>query len=217
MDHPLKPGLEQPTPRIAKLPVAENGYPVPWFVDWIDGKPEFRAMDPEKWLMAVRWSLCWVCGERLGAHKTFVAGPMCGINRTSAEPPSHHDCALWSVRNCPFLSNPKMVRNEKGMEDAVNPAGIMIKRNPGVTMLWTTKKYTIHGDGRGGRLIGIGDPLMVEWYTCGKPSTWVQVMDSIESGIDALYKMAVDEGPWAVKALHEARIALMPLLPGERR
>jgi hypothetical protein len=35
---------------------------------------------------------------------SFVVGPMCGINRNSAEPPSHKECAQWSARNCPFLS-----------------------------------------------------------------------------------------------------------------
>lgn len=213
MSLPLKPGLEPLTPRIAALPISEGGYPVPWFVDWIDGKPEFRAMDPKKWILAVVGKLCWVCGQQLGSHKTFVAGPMCGINRTSAEPPSHHDCAVWSVRNCPFLSNPKMVRNEKGMEDGVNPAGIMIKRNPGVSMLWTTKKYKVYGDGSGGKLIRLGPPERVEWFARKEPATWVEVMDSIESGIPQLQKMAQDEGPWAVDQLFKARLALEQYLP----
>src|SRR5690242_2247182 len=112
----LRPELEQPLPdRIARLPLDERGYPVPWFVDWVDGKPEFRAMDPAKWKRAVKERLCWVCGDRLGVLLVFPIGPMCGINRTTAEPPSHRDCALWSVRNCPFLSRPHMVRREDAL------------------------------------------------------------------------------------------------------
>jgi hypothetical protein len=66
---------------------------VPWFVAWFDGKPEFRAMDGLKWIRAVREHLCWVCGGRLGVWQTFVLGPMCGINRTTVEPPCHLECA----------------------------------------------------------------------------------------------------------------------------
>jgi hypothetical protein len=93
------------------LPIDERGYPVPWFVAWLpDGKPEFRAMDRTKWFRAIREKLCWVCGGKLGVNVCFVAGPMCGINRTSSEPPSHLECARYSSRNCPFLNNPRMVR-----------------------------------------------------------------------------------------------------------
>jgi hypothetical protein len=103
----IRPELEALPSRMKTLPVDERGYPVPWFVDWVDGKPEFRAMDGNKWESAVRYRLCWVCGGTLGVNKSFVAGPMCGINRTSAEPPCHLECATWSARNCPFLKNPQ--------------------------------------------------------------------------------------------------------------
>src|SRR5258708_35755545 len=116
----------EPLPsRMLSLPIDDRGYVVPWFVDWIDGKPEFRAMDGKKFVRAVREKLCWVCGERLGRYMTFVAGPMCGINRTSSEPPSHLECARWSARNWPFLSNPEMIRriDEKIGGDMSNVSG----------------------------------------------------------------------------------------------
>src|SRR5439155_15335159 len=108
----LRSGVTQLPERIKALPVDERGYPIPWFVDYVNGKPEFRAMDQHKWVRALKEKLCWVCGQPLGRMMTFVAGCMCGINRTSAEPPSHYDCALWSAKNCPFLNNPDMVRRE---------------------------------------------------------------------------------------------------------
>ena len=79
--------------RMRSLSIDERGFPIPWFVAYKDGKPEFRAMDGEKFVRALRGKLCWVCGQKLGVTMAFVAGPMCGINRTSAEPPSHRDCA----------------------------------------------------------------------------------------------------------------------------
>jgi hypothetical protein len=117
--------------RMKFLPV-DRGYPVPWFVDWIDGAPEFRAMNPNKWVAAVKKKLCWVCGSKLGKYMAFVSGPMCGINRTSSEPPCHLDCARWSAKNCPFLVRPRMVRREgDGMEDGKFAGGIGLTRNPG--------------------------------------------------------------------------------------
>src|SRR6267154_1896953 len=98
--------------RSAELPRDERGYPVPWFVEWIDGKPDFRVMDSDKLVEAIKYKRCWVCGGPLGHYKVFTIGPMCMVNRTSAEPPSHRDCAEFSVRNCPFLTTPDMHRRE---------------------------------------------------------------------------------------------------------
>ena len=62
---------------VKNLPVDPiRGYPVPWFVGWIDGKPEFRCMDPAKLKLAITERRCWVCGERLDNRATFVIGPM---------------------------------------------------------------------------------------------------------------------------------------------
>jgi hypothetical protein len=47
--------------RMRDLPLDERGYPVPWFVAWVDGKPEFRAMDRHKFVTAIREKRCWVC------------------------------------------------------------------------------------------------------------------------------------------------------------
>lgn len=156
MHHVLRPDLTRPLPsRIAALPIDARGYPVPWFVPWLaDGTPEFRAMDIEKWGLAVRDRRCWICGGPLGRWLTFPVGPMCGINRTSAEPPSHLDCATWSACNCPFLSRPQMRRREDetfGPELAKEQAGFAITRNPGVTLVWTTRSYEVFHDGRGHR------------------------------------------------------------------
>lgn len=187
-------------PRSMKtLPVDERGYPVPWFVDWRDGKPEFRAMDPEKYIRALRESLCWVCGEKMLTSKCFVAGPMCGINRTSSEPPSHPECARWSAQNCPFLANPRMVRRE---DEVINnqclrdrAPGVALTRNPGVAMLWFTREYEVFNDGRGNPLIQMGKPVAVEWWCEGRPATRAEVQESIDGGLPALERIArIEEG-----------------------
>lgn len=190
--HDLRPELEELPSRMKALPVDKRGYVVPWFVDWIDGEPEFRAMNPEKWIRAIRFKLCWVCGERLGRWMTFVAGPMCGINRTSSEPPCHLECARWSSRNCPFLNNSQAIRrvDEKIHNDLPYVGGIGLRRNPGVSMLWTTDTYTMFDDQRGGRLLHMGEPKEVEWWAEGKPASRDQVVASVESGLPALAAIA---------------------------
>lgn len=201
----LRPCLEDVPRRMASLPIDERGYPVPWFVAWHDGKPEFRAMDPESFVKAIRQKLCWVCGERLGVNLCFVAGPMCGINRTSSEPPSHAECARWSARNCPFLNNPRMVRRED--EEISNAgmfeqsAGTSIARNPGVAMLWFTRNYEIFNNpGAKLPLIQMGEPDSVEWYAFGRIATRAEVIESIESGLPALEAIARAE-PDGLEAL----------------
>ena len=188
------------------LPIDSRGYPVPWFVAWVDGKPEFRAADAVKFRRAIRDKLCWVCGGRMGVHVAFVAGPMCGINRTSGEPPNHLDCARWSALNCPFLSNPRMVRREdelvnnaKLREDA---AGMALARNPGVALIWITRQFEVFR-AYNGFLIQMGEPESVEWYASGRPATRAEVQASIESGLPNLEAIAKTE-PGGLQALQQA-------------
>jgi hypothetical protein len=195
MNHaPIRPELEQLPERMRSLPMDERGYPVPWFVAWVDGKPEFRAMDTKKFIRALREKLCWVCGHRLGVNVCFVAGPMCGINRTNSEPPSHLDCARWSAVNCPFLSKPRMVRREDDVMDNAGfrekAAGLAITRNPGVAMLWITRQYEVFNDGTGKPLLQMGEPESVEWYASGRIATRAEVQESIDTGLPSLEAVA---------------------------
>jgi hypothetical protein len=204
--------------RIAALPLDRRGYPVPWFVPVLNGEPEFRAMNPAKWARAVRTGCCWVCGGPTGAYLAFVIGPMCGINRTSAEPPNHRDCARWSAINCPFLARPHMVRREDEPIASARDlsAGIPILRNPGVAGIWITKSFRVISDDRGRPLITMGDPVAVEWYAEGRPATRAEVEASIDSGYPALLAVAEQQrAEGAVTALEQYRRRLTPWLPPE--
>jgi hypothetical protein len=189
---------------IRELPVDPvRKMPVPWFVQWVDGKPEFRAADQAKLIRAVREKLCWVCGQPLNNRVTFLIGPMCVVNRISAEPPSHPDCAIYSARACPFLSRPHMDRREAGLPpEATSQAGIMIKRNPGVTCLWTTRSPGFHlvRDG-GGVLFRVLPPTAVTWWAEGRTASRAEVLASVESGLPILRGMAAEQGEPAQEAL----------------
>lgn len=202
IDSPMKAGLPTPPAQIAELPVAPNGYPVPWFVSWVHGKPEFRAADARKMMLAIRDRRCWVCGYGIAPGPvTFVLGPMCTVNRVSAEPPSHFECAKYSAEACPFLTKPQMVRRESDLpEDTVAPPGEFIKGNPGVTALYTTSVYQAVRQGEG-ILFDIGKAAKVDWLAEGKPATRAQVEEAYLRGIVGLENMAKEQGEDALKQL----------------
>jgi hypothetical protein len=204
--------LEVPD-RMKRLPINDQGFPVPYFVPYVDGKPEFRGFDPDKMRICVKHKRCWLCGEQLGKYMVFVIGPMCAVNRVSAEPPSHRRCAQYAAESCPFLTQPKMRRNEKDMPEHLEPAGIMLRRNPGTTLLWTTLHYTIFKDGKGGALFNVGDPEHVEFFAEGRKATHAEIMESIDSGLPILQEMAERDGPDAVaelKQMYDKALALVP-------
>ncbi|AFZ67108.1 hypothetical protein [Deinococcus peraridilitoris] len=181
--------------RIAKLPVA-RGYPVPWFVQWFGLKPDFRVVDSRKVDKAVKENRCFVCGEKFlpGEPYAFVIGPMCAVNRVDAEPPVHHECGEWSIKACPFLSRPHMNRREDDMPEGTREAaGEMIKRNPGVTVLWLTMSYTI-ARVHNGRLFDLGEPISVAAFKEGRPATPEELRDSVLSGLPALRDAARSDG-----------------------
>jgi hypothetical protein len=214
----------EPPPRLMqKLPIdKKRGFIIPWFVDWINGEPEFRAMDMRKFRAAINERLCWVCGNPLYGEQVFVIGPMCAVNRISSEPPNHRECAQYSARNCPFLSRPQMVRRTDGMwEEAKKKpaAGVAVLRNPGVTLLWFTRRYelqTVRGrPGAGdGVLFHLGRPFKLEWYAKGRTATRAEIMESIDSGLPIIREAArTNDGPLGMEYLERQITEAMRLVP----
>lgn len=168
---------------IERLPRDDRGFPIPWFVATLrDGARDFRIADQRLAATAVQHDKCWICGQKNSPRKSFVIGPMCTVSRTSSEPPAHTYCARWAVKSCPFLAHPKRVRDEENLpEGSVEPGGEMIKRNPGVTALWTVRKFTIWNPGNG-ILFDIGEPEDVEWWSERQLATREQVEAALLSG-----------------------------------
>ena len=210
----MRADLEALPERMRRLAIDDRGYPVPWFVAWVDGKPEFRAMDAGKLHAAITHRLCWVCGQPLGKWLAFPIGAMCAVTRTISEPPSHRVCAEWSIRNCPFLSNPDKVRDTTNLPHGVrDPAGFAIMRNPGVTCLWMTREYEVFRDDKGHPLITIGKPEHVTWWREGRPATRDEVLAAIDSGLPILLSVARTEGRFSVEALEKQVNTAKTLLP----
>lgn len=216
----LRPELEPLPKRMRGLPLDKRGFPVPWFVPWINGEPEFRIADDEKFYRAIRQRRCWVCGEELGRFVSFVAGPMCGINRTSSEPPSHRECAEWSARNCPFLTLRQVKRRE---DEEINAekhpmSGYALTHNPGVCLVWTTTSYkpfkvpsNAPGSGKG-VLIKMGEPTDVQFFHRGRPATRAEIDASVALGLPRLVELAQLEAgaPAELAALRAQFDQLLP-------
>lgn len=207
----LRDGLPILPPEMVNLPIDERGYPVPWFVSWIDGKPDFRVADAAKLGKAIRFHRCWICGEPLGRYRAFVIGPMCAVNRVSSEPPSHLNCALFAVHACPFMILPKTNRREANLpEGTLDPAGIFIKRNPGVMLIWVTREYEVTRR-PDGVLFRLGEPHATLWHTHGRRATREEAREAVDSGLPVLRELAAAEN--ALPALERMVEAVEPLYP----
>lgn len=208
--------------KMRALPEDHRGFPVPYFVTWFkdgkpcrtgEGEPNFLVVDPSKMATCVKERRCWVCGDRLGVHMAFVIGPMCAINRTISEPPSHLECAMFSARCCPFLSQPRMRRNEKALPDEyVKAPGEGILRNPGAACVWVTRGYKVFKVARG-VLFELGEPEAVTWWARGREATRDEVLESIRTGFPLLKESAEREGPAAVAELERYFWRAAPLVP----
>jgi hypothetical protein len=189
--------------RMTHLPISETGFPVPWFVAWLDddgratprgiGRPDFRVFHQNATSIAHNRKLCWLCGEPRGAFGAFNIGPMCAVNRVAPEPPSHRECAEYAVRACPFLAQPRMVRNEKGMPEQRVATEGMIKRNPGVVLIWITKQYRAENVNPG-VIFHLGEPESLSWWREGRTATRAEIMESIDSGLPFLREEAARQG-----------------------
>lgn len=203
---PLRPELPPLTPRLKRLPIDHRGYPVPFFVAYVDGVPDHRIIDPAKIVHCVKENLCWLCGERLGTYIAFVIGPMCAVNRISGEPPEHRECAEYAVKACPFLSRPQAHRREAGKPEEAEMSENALQRNPGISLVWVTKSYEMvrdSGSSSGKPLFRIGEPLACISYAQGRIATEEEIAASFDSGLPALEGLARAEGAAAQRALRD--------------
>jgi hypothetical protein len=202
--------------RIRQLPRNKVGYPIPFFVDINPETNEFdfRLVDPRKEIRCINESLCWICGQRLNSVASFAIGPMCTVNNISAEPPSHQECALYAVKVCPFMTRPQMQRSDTNMPDMrFNKEGF-IARNPGVMVVWSTRRWTpMKSSNTIGYMYKLGYPCTIEWYSKGRLATNDEVLDSLKAGLPALLESCVDTADTA-RIKTNYKHVLRTMIPG---
>lgn len=199
---------------VARRPRDHRGYPIPWFVARIKGKPDFRVVRPNGVAIAVAAGGCWICGEQLSGYLAFTIGPMCAVNRVTSEPPAHPGCALFAARACPFLTRPHMRRRENGLPGGLGEMpGTPILRNPGVVLVWITRSFRQFSDAKGGLLLRVGDPIRTKWFALGRAATRAEASASIDEGLPTLRAAAHRDGPAAVAELEEMTDRARDLLP----
>ena len=188
--------------------------PIPWFVEMVNGEPDFRVVKTARMMEAIDKRLCWICGERLGQFMAFSVGPMSAINHISSEPPGHKECAIYSALACPFLSHPNKDRRTAGLPDEIEPGpGLPILHNPGVTLVWMTKGYKVEVHERTKLLFVIGDPHELYWFAEGRMATRIEVEAAFNKGLPILQELAAQDGPASMSELASSLDRARTLLP----
>lgn len=140
-------GLHIDIPKeLAHLKIDKRGYPVPFFVSWINGDPEFRYLDKARIDMIIDNKVCHICGKKL--HKDycyFISGPLGYQNRISSDAGMHRVCAEFSLMACPHLYLQKAERrdnDELGKAIASAPSPV-IRDKPSCLFLIKASKFKI--------------------------------------------------------------------------
>jgi hypothetical protein len=206
--------------RIRGLPLDARGYPVPYFVHWENGVPDFRVIAAGKVAECVIRKRCWICGEGLGRFMAFTIGPMCAINRISGEPPAHRDCSEFAARNCPFLVNPQMKRISGEQRPFAGKTGELKMsefhdpRNPQAALVWITQGYQTIQPNKTECLFVMGDPTEVLWFKRGVPATRMEALEAISLAYPILREAALKEaGPKYADEITQQFHAATKLLP----
>lgn len=84
-----------------------NGYPVPYIVmrDRA-GVPQFAVNNIERRNNCIVHLLCPICGKRLTPELWFAGGPRSAFSADGvfADSAMHYECAVYSLRVCPYLA-----------------------------------------------------------------------------------------------------------------
>ena len=123
-----------------ELPLDERGYPIPYFVPIINGKPEFRYQDGKKRASCISRNLCAICGKKLyDKSYWFICGPLGFANRVHSDSAMHEDCARYSINVCPHLVYAKAQRKSE-VYDNSNPN--MLRYHPDTLFLVKADKFS---------------------------------------------------------------------------
>lgn len=176
--------------RMTALPRDETGRPVPWFAAVVDGKPDIGTVRTGGMQDALQFKLCFLCGKSLGKYVAFMLSPLTLLNRVATEPPCHRDCAQYAA-----------------------VTGLSPRRGVGLELVWVTRRWHMIRDAKGQPLFDVGSPDQTYWYADGRDAGRDEALESIDSRMPALRKIAAEAGPLAVLDLESQYGAARNLVP----
>ena len=133
-----------------------HGLPVPFSQAWLNGKPDFRTLDPDKTIHSVLKTLCAICGRRLGERSYFIGGERSKASHLFTDPPMHKDCAEFATQTCPFVSGKKLDYSDRPTNPQTTKVQEMVSTQRPAQMFilsaWTKKT----------RLARSGDSVLIQ-------------------------------------------------------
>lgn len=168
METKIREVRETPMPeRIARLPRTASGYPIPFFVAYVDGVPDLKLLDGRKQLVCIQNRLCGICGESVEPGEiAFITGPKGVENRVCTDPGMHEGCAEYAVHVCPFMVRPNARRSPKHHPDSLPSMGAIDER-PEKTAIYLTRHYVPRQTNSGAILIRLYAPIRLRWFVDG--------------------------------------------------
>lgn len=145
---------------------------MPFLVLVVDGKPDFRISDAERWAKAVRDRRCALCGEGLGRHIAFIGGPRSHASRAFTDPGMHYECAAYAMQVCPYLALPRMRRTAQHVayEDvAIHTTEEVVEERPEVFFLGVSTDFEVEQFDSGSYYVRAAPWISVEWFRHGVP------------------------------------------------
>lgn len=156
--------------KMKALPLDHRGYPIPKFAH-IDseGKPHFDICADDIHVRLVIPGMCFICGQPLGRHRFFIGGPISAKSHYFNDGPSHRECAIFSLKACPFLANRNfthMTENtKKHIPKKINTA--VSTERPPATALIECRYYRVTSVS-GNIVIEAGEYEGIEWFCDGE-------------------------------------------------
>lgn len=149
---------------LSHLKIDSRGYPIPYFVSEINGKPEFRFIKPERLEMIIEKKLCHICGKKLPTDFFyFISGPVGLQNRVSTDAAMHRLCAEFSLRACPHLYLQKADRRDNDeLAETIDKSQAILLDKPDTMFLVKCDKFKRIDEG--GRMYIRYRPVATEKY-----------------------------------------------------
>lgn len=180
-------------PELAHLKRDDRGYPIPFFVSKVDGKPQFQVISQEKQVMCVERKLCAICGKKLykdGAY--FVSGPMGLFNKFQTDPGMHRVCAEFSLRACPHLYYEKSQRRDvKGpISETLAPNDHMAMAKPTEIFLAKGSKFWLEKIDNGNTGVAF---TLVSWQRYIYIDGLLEIDNSAEGRGGSTFKLSAEK------------------------